>query len=70
MRILVDQAFSEVSLTFSSARPLYLLYLDARGIELGYLLAPMQPDIEEDMDTDSDDENSYDDDEYDDEEDD
>jgi len=67
--ILVDQAFSEVSLTFSSARPLYLLYVDARGIELGYLLAPMQPDLVDDMESESEDEDSYDDDdEYDDEE--
>ncbi|MHA1444092.1 MAG: hypothetical protein ACTSR4_05010 [Candidatus Hodarchaeales archaeon] len=64
--ILVDQAFSEVSLTFSSARPLYLLYVDARGIELGYLLAPMQPDLEDTMDS-EDDDDDYDDD-YDDEE--
>jgi len=67
--ILVDSAFSEVSLTFSSARPLHLLYKDARGIELGYLLAPMQPDIEEDMESEDNNKDSYDDDdEYDDEE--
>ena len=49
----------------------YLLYVDARGIEIGYLLAPMQPDLEEDMESESDDD-SYDDDDddYDDEEDD
>ena len=70
--ILVDQAFSEVQLTFSSARPLHLLYSDARGIDLGYLLAPMQPDIEDeyetassDVDYDDDDDDSYD--EYDEE---
>ncbi|MHA1512820.1 MAG: hypothetical protein ACTSRJ_02010 [Candidatus Hodarchaeales archaeon] len=66
--ILVDQAFSEVSLTFSSARPLYLLYVDARGIELGYLLAPMQPDLEDTMDSEDDDDYDDDDDDYDDEE--
>lgn len=70
--ILVDQAFSEVQLTFSSARPLHLLYSDARGIDLGYLLAPMQPDIEDeyetassDADYDDDEDDSYD--EYDEE---
>ncbi len=60
--ILVDQAFSEVQLTFSSARPLHLLYSDARGIDLGYLLAPMQPDIEDEYETTSSDDD-YDDDE-------
>lgn len=61
--ILVDQAFSEVQLTFTSARPLHLFYSDARGIDLGYLLAPMQPDLEEQPE-DSSSENTYD--EYDD----
>ncbi|MHA1941572.1 MAG: hypothetical protein ACW99F_12085 [Candidatus Hodarchaeales archaeon] len=60
--ITVDQAFSEVQLTFSSARPLHLLYSDARGIDLGYLLAPMQPDIEDEYETTSSDDD-YDDDE-------
>jgi proliferating cell nuclear antigen PCNA len=71
--ILVDNAFLEVSLTFSSARPLHLLYVNDTGIELGYLLAPMQPDIDDSMDSEAeaedDDDDSYDDDdEYDDEE--
>ncbi len=44
--ILVDNAFTTVQLAFSSAHPLQLLYQDDRGIELGYLLAPMQPDTE------------------------
>lgn len=64
--ILVDQAFSEVQLTFTSVRPLHLLYTDARGIDLGYLLAPMQPDLDDELEGASS-ENEYDDDEYDDE---
>jgi proliferating cell nuclear antigen PCNA len=64
--ILVDQAFSEVQLTFTSVRPLHLLYTDARGIDLGYLLAPMQPDLDDELEGSSS-EDEYDDDEYDDE---
>ena len=73
--ILVDQSFTEVQLTFTSSRPLHLLYTDASGIDLGYLLAPMQPDLEdqaddssseEDYDQYDDDDDEYDDD-YDDE---
>jgi proliferating cell nuclear antigen len=64
--ILVDQAFSEVQLTFTSVRPLHLLYTDARGIDLGYLLAPMQPDLDDELEGASS-EDEYDDDEYDDE---
>ncbi len=45
--VLVDREFSQVVLAFSSARPLQLLYQDERGIEMGYLLAPMQPEVEE-----------------------
>ncbi len=44
--ILVDNAFTSVQLDFSSSKPLRLQYKDDRGIEIGYLLAPMQPEAE------------------------
>jgi proliferating cell nuclear antigen PCNA len=63
--ILVDNAFTTVQLSFSSAHPLQLLYQDDRGIELGYLLAPMQPEAEIEED---DSEEAYDDEDWDDDE--
>ena len=43
--ILVDQAFSSVSLAFKSDHPLKLVYNYNDELILGYLLAPMQPDV-------------------------
>ena len=53
--VLVDQAFSSVSLAFSSDHPLKLFYDSGTGIKLGYLLAPMQADtdVEEEEDSDA-----------------
>lgn len=74
--LLVDNAFTSVQLDFSSAKPLRLHYQDDRGIELGYLLAPMQPETEyeensgsayDDEDWDEDEDEDEDDDEDDDE---
>jgi proliferating cell nuclear antigen len=67
--ILVDKEFSQVELAFSSNHPLQLLYQDDRGIEMGYLLAPMQPEteMEEDYGEKESDE-VYDDEDWDDEE--
>lgn len=49
--ILVDQAFTSVQLAFSTDHPLKLVYENAEGITLGYLLAPMQPETEMEEDT-------------------
>jgi proliferating cell nuclear antigen len=65
--ILVDKEFSQVELAFSSNHPLQLLYQDDRGIEMGYLLAPMQPEVEESYEE-EDSEEVYDDEDWDDEE--
>lgn len=43
--ILVDQAFTSVSLAFKSDHPLKLVYNHNDELILGYLLAPMQPDV-------------------------
>ncbi|MFX0014841.1 MAG: hypothetical protein ACFFB2_00425 [Promethearchaeota archaeon] len=64
--ILVDQAFSSVQLAFSTDHPLKLVYENAEGITLGYLLAPMQPEVEEEEE---DTEDAYADEDWDEEED-
>ncbi|MFX0086504.1 MAG: hypothetical protein ACFFAU_12610 [Candidatus Hodarchaeota archaeon] len=51
--VLVDQAFSAVSLAFSTDHPLKLFYDSGTGIKLGYLLAPMQPDADMEEEEDS-----------------
>lgn len=62
--LLVDQAFSTVGLSFSTEKPLRLSYSES-GINLGYLLAPMRGEDEEDYSSDTTDKDE----EYDDEDD-